>query len=183
MTTRDLVLVGLFAAFIVVLGMVPAIPTLVPGVPITLQSLGVMLAGTLLGPKRGALAVIVVIALVGIGLPVLSGGRGGLGVYVGPTAGFLFGWIAAAFVAGVVAQMLDQGSRVRRFTGVYIAALIGGVLVLYAAGIAWLALYTGLGWSKAFFGSIAFVPGDALKAAIAALVTVGVTENYPIVRK
>jgi len=88
MQTRDLVLISLFAAIIVALGFVPPITLGFIPVPITAQSLGVMLAGVILGAKRGALAAVLVILLVAIGLPVLSGGRGGLAVFAGPTVGF-----------------------------------------------------------------------------------------------
>ena len=103
MNTRDIVLVALFAAIIVVLGMLPPITFGFIPVPITAQSLGVMLAGCILGAKRGAAACLLVVLLVAIGLPVLSGGRGGLAVFAGPTAGYLVGWIAGAFVTGLIA--------------------------------------------------------------------------------
>lgn len=184
MTTRDLGLVALMAAVIVALGIIPAIP-LAAGVPITLQSMGVMLAGLLLGPKRGVAAVLVVIALVGLGLPVLAGGRGGLAVYVGPTAGFLFGWVAAVFVTGVLAMRLDVAGKTAtaRMVGLAIAAAVGGIVVLYLCGILWLAFVTKLGLTKAFMVSIAFVPGDIAKAIIAALVTMKVREAFALERK
>jgi biotin transport system substrate-specific component len=183
MTTRDIGLVALFAAVIVALGTVPALP-LAFGVPITLQSLGVMLAGLILGAKRGALAPIVVIVLVGIGLPVLAGGRGGLPVYAGPTAGFLFGWVPSAFVAGWIAERFDrpENTAAVRFVGLVAAAVLGVVVVLYACGIGWLALVTGIGFSKAFFGSLAFVPGDVAKAVIAAIVTRKVGDAWALRR-
>ena len=83
MNTRDIVLIALFAAIIVVLGLLPPIMLGFIPVPITAQSLGVMLAGCILGAKRGATAVLLVLLLVAIGLPVLSGGRGGLAVFAG----------------------------------------------------------------------------------------------------
>lgn len=184
MTTRDLGHVALFAALIVALGVVPAIP-LAGGVPITLQSLGVMLAGLILGPRRGALAAIVVIALVGLGLPVLAGGRGGLGVYAGATAGFLFGWAPAAFVTGLLAMRLDRAetSAAARFAGLFGAAVAGSIVLLYVCGVAWLAFVTKLGLAKAFFVSLPFVPGDLVKAAVAALVTIRVREAFALERK
>ena len=184
MTTRDIGLVALIAAVIVALGVVPAIP-LAAGVPITLQSMGVMLAGLLLGPKRGAAACLVVIALVALGLPVLAGGRGGLGVFVGPTAGFLFGWVPAAYLAGVLAMRLDGPGKttVARIVGLTVAAIAGGIVVLYACGILWLAFFTKLGLAKAVTVSIAFVPGDILKAIVAALVTLKVRDAYRLERK
>ena len=75
---RNVSLIALFAALIAVLGLVPRIE-LISGVPITAQSLGIMLCGTVLGARRGALAVLLFLLLVAIGLPILSGGRGGLG--------------------------------------------------------------------------------------------------------
>ncbi len=96
MTTRDLGLIALFAAIIVALGVVP--PIMLPfNVPISAQTLGVMLAGVVLGAKRGALAPVLVILLVAIGLPVLSGGRGGLA--------FLPGQRSASSSAGFPAPM------------------------------------------------------------------------------
>jgi len=184
MNTRDIGYVALFAALIVALGIIPAIP-LAGGVPITLQSLGVMLAGLILGPKRGALAPVVVIVLVGLGLPVLSGGRGGIGVFTGPTAGFLFGWIAAAFAAGFLAQVLEQrvDGFAKRTAMLTIAAIAGGIVLLYIPGILWLGLSTKLGLVKAFTVSLPFIPGDLAKAVVAALVTVKVRDALAIERK
>ena len=184
MTTRDISLVALMAAVIVALGLVPAIP-LSAGVPITLQSMGVMLAGLILGPKRGAAAVLVVIALVALGLPVLSGGRGGLGVFVGPTAGFLFGWVLAAFVAGFLAQVFEASEKSTLVRTVQLsgAAILGGIVVLYACGILWLAFFVKMGLVKAFWVSVVFTPGDLVKAIAAALITVQVRRAVAIERK
>jgi biotin transport system substrate-specific component len=185
MTTRDLGFVALFAALIVALGLIPAFP--VPGlpVPITPQSMGVMMAGLILGPKRGALAPLVVIVLVAIGLPVLSGGRGGLGVIVGPSAGYLFGFVAAAFVTGFLAEILDDESKSKaaRIFGLVLAAIVGGIVVDHIMGIAWLAFATKMGLMKAMIGDIMFVPGDLAKAVIAALVTIKVREAFRLERK
>lgn len=185
MTTRDLGFVALFAALIVALGLVPAVPLAGLPVPITLQSAGVMLAGLLLGPKRGTAAVAVVIALVGLGFPVLSGGRGGLAVWVGPTAGFLFGWLAAAFVAGTVAMRLDTEAHAPgvRLAGLIGGAILGGIVVLYAFGIAWLTFGAGFAFPKAFVGSMTFLPGDIAKALIAAFVTAQVRRAFRLERK
>ncbi len=109
MNTRDLVLIALFAAIIVVLGLIPPITLGFIPVPITAQSMGVMLAGCILGAKRGAFAFLLFILLVAIGLPVLSGGRGGLAVFAGPSGGFILGWVVAAFVTGLIAAALRPG--------------------------------------------------------------------------
>ena len=101
---RNVVYIAVFAALIAVLGLLPKL-TLISGIPITAQSLGIMLCGTILGAKRGALAVLLFLALVALGLPLLAGGRGGLGVFTTPWAGFLFGFPVAAFVAGLMMEL------------------------------------------------------------------------------
>ena len=100
---KNVTYIALFAALIAVLGLVPQI-TLAVGVPVTAQSMGVMLCGTVLGAKRGGLAALLLIGLVALGLPLLSGGRGGLGVFSGPTAGFVVGFPIAAFVTGLLME-------------------------------------------------------------------------------
>jgi biotin transport system substrate-specific component len=172
---RDIARVAVFAALIVVLGFVGPIP--VPGlVPITAQTLGVMLAGVVLGAKRGGAAVLVVFALVAIGLPVLSGGRGGLGVFVGPTAGYLIGWLPAAVVAGLIAHAGARGLSAWR---VAIGAVVGGIGCTYAFGIPGVALATGISLPEAALSAVAFLPGDLIKAVLATVLAVSLYRAYP----
>ena len=100
---RNLVDIALVSGLIAVLGLLPKL-TLISGIPITAQSLGVMLCGVILGAKRGALAVLLFLSLVALGLPLLAGGRGGLGVFTTPWAGFLFGFAAAAYTTGYIME-------------------------------------------------------------------------------
>lgn len=160
---RNFTLVVLFAALIAVLGILPPIP-LAFGVPISAQSLGVMLAGAVLGSWRGAAAVLVVHLIVALGLPILAGGRGGLGVFTSPTAGFLIGWLPAAFVTGLVVERL-RGLSVVWAAG--IGAVIGGIVVLYIFGTIGLMAVLDKGPVEALMLSLPFVPGDLIKAAIA----------------
>jgi biotin transport system substrate-specific component len=182
MNTRDLVLCALFAAIIVALGVLPPIMISIIPVPITAQSLGVMMAGVVLGGKRGGIAVAIVVLLVALGQPVLSGGRGGLPVFQQPTAGYLVGWIFAAVVTGYLSERLVRAERsaIAQGIGFFIAAVAGGVVVEYAFGIAWLAYASHIELSKAFLGSLAFVPGDLIKAVVAALVGQAVLMGYPL---
>ncbi|WP_296103671.1 biotin transporter BioY [uncultured Agrobacterium sp.] len=182
MKTRDLVLISLFSAIIIALGLLPPITLGFIPVPITAQSLGVMLAGVVLGAKRGALAVLLTILIAAIGLPVLSGGRGGLSIFITPTTGFLIGWIAAAFVTGTLSEHLVKASQpaLTQGIGFFLASVAGGVIVLYAFGITYLAVATGIGFSKAFLGSMAFIPGDLIKAVVAALAGRAVMAGYPL---
>src|SRR6185312_14523843 len=118
MESRAIVRIALMAAVIGVLGMLPGVMLpIAMGVPITAQTLGVMLAGIILGPRHGALAVLLFLFVVLLGAPLLSGGRGGLGVLFGPSVGFLLGFIPAAFVSGLVMERLKNWS-------VFAAALV-----------------------------------------------------------
>lgn len=182
MSTRDTVLVALFAAIVVALGVMPPVTLGIIPVPITLQTLGVMLAGAVLGPVRGGLVCLLIILLVVIGLPVLAGGRGGLGIIPGPTGGFLVGWVPGAFVTGwLVRRFVRKGAGPLRQIATYFAAcVLGGIVVVYALGIPWLGAVTGIGLYRATVGSLAFVPGDLVKAVLVALIARGVQRAYPI---
>jgi len=168
-STRDIVLVALFAALIAVLGLVPKVDLpFLAGVPITVQTLGVMLAGLFLGPRRGALAVLLLVFMVLLGAPFLSGGRGGLGVLFGPTAGFLLGWIPGAFLVGFVFILFQRMAPAKVLINAFLACLVGGVVVIYAVGIPVLAWRAAMPIDQAVAVSLAFIPGDLLKAALAA---------------
>ena len=156
---RNLTQVAMFAALIAALGLVPAI-TLGFGVPISAQTLGVMLAGAVLGWKRGLMAILLFILLVALGLPLLAGGRGGLAAFTAPTTGFLLGWIPGVIVTGLIVEHLRLPSP-----GVVagIAALIGEVGVVYVCGIAGMSIKLGKTPIEAALLAIAFIPGDLLK--------------------
>ena len=171
---RNITHIALFAALIAVLGLVPKIE-LLSGVPITAQSMGVMLCGTVLGAKRGALAVLLFLALVAIGLPLLAGGRGGLGVFASPSVGFLIGFPVAAFVAGWIVERWSAPVGLAAFAG----AILGGILVLYAFGIPGMALMLGKTVTEATGLASPFFPGDLIKAALAALVTRSIAQMRP----
>lgn len=181
MKSNNTVLIALFAALIVVLSLMPPIP--LPGipVPITLQTLGAMLAGAMLGPLRGALACLLYLALAAIGLPVLPGGRGGLGVFLGPTGGFLVGLVAGAFVTGWLARRLAGRATGTwtRLAGYGAACIVGGIAVVYAFGVPWLATVTKMGLPKAAMAVAVFLPGDLVKAVVAAWVASRVDRVWP----
>ncbi|WP_377292863.1 biotin transporter BioY [Rhizobium sp. SG2393] len=182
MTTRDIVLVALFTAIVIVLGLMPPITLGFIPVPITAQSMGVMLAGCIIGAKRGAASFALLVLMVAIGLPVLAGGHGGLAILSGPTAGYIFGWIIGAFVTGLIAErMVGNGaSEAKQFAGFAVASLVGGIGVVYACGIPWLSFVTGTPIGAALYGNLAFIPGDLVKAAIATLAARAVLAGYPM---
>lgn len=172
---RQITLIALFAALIAVLGLVPKF-TLATGIPITAQGLGIMLCGTVLGARRGALAVLLFLGLVALGLPLLAGGRGGLGVFVGPTVGFLIGFPVAAFVTGWIMQRMR---RAPVFPSALVAAVLGGILVLYVPGILGMVVMLDLTPVQAAVSMAAFVPGDLIKAGLAAALTASLYKARP----
>jgi len=139
-----------------------------------------MLAGAILGSKRGALSMLLVVALVAIGLPILAGGRGGLGVFFGPTAGYLIGWIPAAYVVGL---LHEWGWRRLNVFHSFAYCVIGGILVEYAIGIPWTAFNVDLPLLKTAIASSAFIPGDIVKAGLAAIIAMAVKRSYPIIER
>jgi biotin transport system substrate-specific component len=174
--TQDVTRIVVFAAILAVLGIPGAISVAGGAVPITAQTLGVMLAGAILGRWRGAAAVTLFLTLVLVGLPLLSGGRGGAGVFVGPSAGYLIGWIAGAFVVGAIARF---GSRPPTWWRTALGCLVGGVLVVYAIGVPVQSLVTRLPLTKTALTSTAFLPGDLLKVVIAATMAMALWRAYP----
>lgn len=169
--------VALFAALIAALGLIPQITLpFAGGVPITAQTLGVMLAGLILGPWRGALAILVFIAVVALGAPLLAGGRGGLGVFAGPTVGFLVGWPVAAIATGLLYRGFSEMGPMAAGT---VASILGGILVLYIFGIVGLAAVANMTPYKGLLAVLIFIPGDILKAVIAAFINREVRRARP----
>jgi len=172
---RNLTLIALFAALIAALGLIPAF-SLGFGVPITAQTLAIMLCGTVLGAKRGTLAVLLFLLLVAVGLPLLAGGRGGLGVFAGPTAGFLFGWPVAAFVTGLIVERWRSANLT---VVAIIASIVGGIIVLYAFGIVGMSIVLDRTLVEATALVTAFIPGDVAKAIVAGILTAALYKARP----
>ncbi|MDQ3464005.1 MAG: biotin transporter BioY [Actinomycetota bacterium] len=173
---HDLARIAAFAALIAVLGLPGQLLLFGNSVPVTLQTLGIMLAGSLLGPRLGALSVASFLVLVAAGLPLLAGGRGGLGVFAGPSVGYLLGWVLGAYVIGSILRY--SGSRYRPVSG-FAANLIGGIAVVYAVGIPVQAWITDTSLLVAAGFAAVFLPGDLLKAVLATAVAAGVHRAYP----
>ncbi|WP_211359694.1 biotin transporter BioY [Actinocorallia herbida] len=171
--SADLAATVVFAAFIAVLGVFPGINVGGSGVPIVLQNIGPVLAACLLGARRGTAAVALFLALAALGLPLLAGGRGGVAPFVGPSGGFLFGYVLSAIVAGLI---IARGRRAG--LPILLLAAAAGVASSYVIGVPWLGLYTG-DMAAAFTQSLVFVPGDAIKVVGAALVASVVHRALP----
>ncbi|CCH77703.1 biotin transporter [Nostocoides japonicum T1-X7] len=174
--TRDLALVATFAGLVAALGLVPAFSPFGFPVPITLQTLGVMITGAVLGGRRAALSLLLFLALVAVGLPLLAGGRGGLGVFAGPSVGYLIGFPVAAYVIG--ALVWRRGSPYSVVYG-FLAMVVGGIIVEYAVGIPFTAWRAGISLKAATVGSGLFVVGDLMKAVVATVVADAVHRANP----
>lgn len=172
-TPRDLALIAMLTALTAVLAM----PTItISGIaPITLQTLGFMLAATLLGYPWGAASVALYVLLIAIGLPIGAGGRGGLAVLTGPTGGFLIGAIIGALITGRLVDMWGRTNPVK----IALANVIGLMIVVYAVGLPWLGWRTGSGLFAKLTLGLQFIPGDLIKVVITALVTATVVRAYP----
>ena len=180
----DLTQAAVFAALIAALGLPGTINIGTSGVPITFQSLGVILAGAVLGPRKGTLAVVIFMVLAIAGLPILSGGRNGLTALSSPTAGYFIGFLPAVIVIGVLtALMVSTGGKTgsgkyRVLWGIGVNAL-GGIVVLYACGVLGLLVRTDLTLWAAIATNGSFIPGDIAKCVIAALVAAQVHRGRP----
>lgn len=183
MKTRDLAFVGLFAALTTVASVI-SIPLPFTPVPITLQVMVVLLTGAVLGPRLGALTQLVYVLLGAVGAPVYAGGAAGLGALFGKTGGYLFGFILAAWLVGLVSGTGFGGGRKPEGAGsgpregvggygVYLRQLVAmavGLVAIYALGMTQLAIVLHVSIGQAFVWGVApFLALDAFKALAAAV--------------
>ncbi len=166
MKARDIARMGLCVALMAVCSWI-AIPA---AVPFTLQTFAVFLAVGFLGGKQGTMAILAYILLGTVGVPVFAGFAGGIGAILGPTGGYIIGFLAAALVVWGITRVLGDGIVK------LLMAMCAGLLVLYVFGTAWfmvvyaqkvsaVSLWTALSWCV-----FPFVLPDAAKVALAALI-------------
>ncbi|HZY66320.1 MAG: biotin transporter BioY [Actinomycetota bacterium] len=141
-------------------------------VPFTLQVFAVVLAGLLLGPRYGALAMGIYLLVGAVGVPVFAGFKGGLGIILGPTGGYLVSYPLAAAIAGLAAYAAANAVRRRALT-LSILVGTGALVVIYAFGMTWLMIVAQLPFAVALAqGVLPFVAFDLIKVGLAALVAV-----------
>ena len=174
MNTRLLVYTALMTAIIAVMGFVPAIPLPFMPVPIVLQNIGIFLAGMILGRKYGTLSVLIFLLLVLCGAPLLSGGRGGMGVLMGPSAGFLIMYPIVTFLIG---WMRNRHLNNLNVVKVFLIILIFGVVLLDVVGAIVMGFVIHMPISKALLFSLTFLPGDVIKALIASIIAMSLLKN------
>lgn len=177
--TTDLALIASFAALISALTYVGAIPVGGAGVPLTLQTLGVMLTGCLLGPVRGFLAVSLYLGLGAAGLPVFAEHSAGLGTFTQPSAGYLLSFPLAALVGGLMVKYVAREVGKTRAAVVFLCSAAGSVLVIHPFGIAGLMLTLDLSLGEAFRIDVIYWVGDLLKTTLVALIAAEVHRAFP----
>lgn len=173
----DLALIATFAALTAVCSLV-AIPVGPSGAPITLQTFAVLLAGAVLGSRRGAFAVLLYLAVGFAGLPVFAQGVGGPATFGKVTIGYLLAFPVAAWLVGLVVERVGRRGWALR-TGVVAAAGVGGSLVIYAVGVPVLAARVGVTLGEGIAINAAFLPFDAVKVACVAVVAASVHRAFP----
>lgn len=131
-------------------------------VPFTLQVFFVLLAGMVLGPKLGALSQVIYILLGVAGLPIFANGASGFGALVGPTGGYLIGFVIGSYIVGLLYS--EKG----RFLAARIISPLAGLFVIYLFGVVQLSYVTGFTPAKALaVGVVPFIPFDFIKAVLA----------------
>jgi biotin transport system substrate-specific component len=161
---RDLFLVVVGSLLVAALARVE-IPLSFTPVPITGQTFGVLLIGAALGSKRGAASLALYLVEGGFGLPFFAGGASGFRILTGATAGYLAGFIVAAYVIGLLAERgLERSVRTS------LIPFLVGTVIIYACGVTWLAFVLGSFDKALAAGLLPFLVGDAIKLIAAALV-------------
>ena len=167
--TKQMALIGLMTALLCLLGPLSLVIPISP-VPLSLCPLGIYFVVLILGLGGGTLSVLLYLLLGLVGLPIFSGFSGGAGKLLGPTGGYLIGYLFLALILGACVRTAyrtqdgDTKKHTRMLPLRVLAGMLLGTLVLYLFGTAWLALQAGLSFQAALFaGVIPFIPGDLLK--------------------
>ncbi len=167
LSTRSMVFTALFAALICVAA---PFSIQVGPIPITLATFAVYLTGTVLGTKRGAVAVILYILLGAVGLPVFSNFNGGFGALLGPTGGYIIGYIPLVIITGVFAEM--KSDKIPRAV-LTVIGMILATAALYTFGTAWFMILTKKDLASSLtLCALPFIPGDGIKIACTAAIAV-----------
>lgn len=179
LTTKEMTLVSMFTG-LTAIGAFISIP--LGEVPITLQTLFVILSGLILGPKLGTLSQIIYIILGLVGVPIFAGFSGGLQTVMKPSFGFIIGFIFAAYIVGKIAHSKNGAST----KNIWIASLVGSI-VIYLFGLPYMYYMLNIVMAKGLsfdaimkMGCLLFLPGDLLKFIVASIVAI---KTIPILNK
>jgi biotin transport system substrate-specific component len=175
----DLGLIAVFAALVAGAALVPGLAVNGFGVPITFQTLAVMLTGLVLGPGRGFAAVGLYTLLGLAGIPIFSQGRSGLGILAGPSAGYIIAFPIAAGIVGWLATVVIRRTTKTRVLWLFLSATVTSVVVVHSLGVAGIALNTKATLEQAFLSDLVFYPGDIIKNILAAIIAVALHRAFP----
>ncbi|WP_408955539.1 biotin transporter BioY [Natroniella sp. ANB-PHB2] len=160
LTIQDLTYSALFAALLASVAYL-VIPLPFSPVPITLQTLVVMLAGATLSTKQAGLSMLIFLLIGFSGAPVFAGGNAGIGVLAGPTGGYLVAYPLGAITVNLLVKKDSYYQTA-------LAMILGGVVIIHLLGVVWMSLVTDMSLAETFIaGSLPFMPGDIIKAAVA----------------
>lgn len=175
----DLGLIAVFAALVAGSALVPGLAVNGFGVPITFQTLAVMLTGLVLGAGRGFAAVGLYVLLGLAGLPIFSQGRSGLGILAGPSVGYIIAFPIAAGVVGWLATVVIRRTTKARALWFFLAATVTSVVVVHSLGVLGIALNTKATIGQAFVSDLIFYPGDIVKNVLAGVIAVALHRAFP----
>lgn len=178
-STTDLALIATFAALIAVCAILPAFSVTGVGVPFTLQMFGIFLTAAVLGARRGALAVLLYLAVGTAGVPIFSEGTGGPSVWVGVTAGYLVAFPLAAFVVGLVASRSARSNPAWFTAIVSIAAAVVTIAVVGTLGTLGMSIKLDVSLKAAWGYATPFFVADIIKGVVAAIVAAAVHRAFP----
>lgn len=177
---QDIAYIAVFAAIIIVLGIV-SIPVGAAGIPIVMQNAACILAALVLGPRRGALAVILFL-LIGLALPVLAGGRTTIHAISGVSGGYLLGYIVSAIVAGIIAYRAPRTNKAITTVVFFVAAFLG-LFFQYLFGVFGLMLRADMTFGAAWLAQVPFLGPDTGKVIVMVLIAVAVHAAFPDLRR
>ncbi len=157
-STKELVIIGVFAALSAVLSQI-SIP--IGSVPVNLTHISIFLAAGLLGCREGIMSQIVFVVMGVVGLPVFSGFSGGFNRLLGPTGGFIAGYIGCVIISATIIRYYGKSVKA------LIPAMLCGSIITYILGISWLMYSLNLSLLPAITAyMLPFIPGDMLKIAV-----------------
>lgn len=179
LSTTDLALVATFAAFIAVCAILPALGTNASGVEFTLQMFGIFLTAGVLGARRGALAVLLYLAVGTAGVPIFAGQTGGPSVWTGASAGYLVAFPIAAFLVGLVASTVARRNPAAITVALSVAAALVTVAVVGVIGAIGMSIKLDVGFGTAWGYATPFFFFDIVKGVVAAIVAAAVHRAFP----
>ncbi len=179
--TQYLILTAMMTAFTAICAVI-SVPLPFSPVPVSLATLAVLICGGLLGPKYGSLSQIIYLLLGAVGVPIFHSFTGGMGILLGPTGGFLFGYIFMAFTFGLLTDIILKNKRTGdiKSTALVFFAAVHATITCYIPGLLWFMVVTGNGiGTAASMAVLPFIPVDLFKCIVAALLVKRLTSILP----